>query len=151
MRTFDTVSRDDDRIAGYSSRGPSWYDGYAKPDIMAPGHKMVSMADAGSYLYLNYAGNRVEANGLHYLSLSGTSMASPHAAGCAALLIEAGDATTPDEIETRLKTSGVQVTDPKNDLTFPRIDCVPDQNQPPELTVDADALVVDYPALWRRV
>lgn len=54
---------------------------------------------------------------------SGTSFASPHAAGCAALFIEAGVATTPDQIEARLEVSPVQVTDPKNGLTFPRIDC----------------------------
>ncbi|MCH7999341.1 MAG: S8 family serine peptidase [Chloroflexi bacterium] len=54
---------------------------------------------------------------------SGTSFASPHAAGCAALLIQAGVAVTPDQIETRLETSPVVVTDPTNGLQFPRIDC----------------------------
>jgi subtilisin family serine protease len=53
----------------------------------------------------------------------GTSMAAPHVAGCAALLIESGDATTPNAIETRLETSSVQVTDPTNNRTFPRVDC----------------------------
>ncbi|MCH8993549.1 MAG: S8 family serine peptidase [Chloroflexi bacterium] len=63
---------------------------------------------------------------------SGTSFASPHAAGCAALLIEAGVATTPDEIETRLETSPVTVTDATNGLSFPRIDCLEpgDQAEP---------------------
>ena len=54
---------------------------------------------------------------------SGTSMASPHAAGCAALLIASGEVATPDQIETRLETSPVQVTDATNGLTFPRIEC----------------------------
>jgi subtilisin family serine protease len=53
----------------------------------------------------------------------GTSGASPHAAGCAALLIDAGEALTPAAIETRLETSPFTVTDPTNDLTFPRLDC----------------------------
>ena len=52
---------------------------------------------------------------------SGTSMASPHAVGCAALLIEAGVATTPAEVEARLKNSSVQVS--AGGLMFPRIDC----------------------------
>jgi hypothetical protein len=52
-------------------------------------------------------------------------MASPHAAGCAALLIQVGLVATPDQIETRLKTSAVQVTNPTNGRTFPRIDCNP--------------------------
>jgi hypothetical protein len=53
----------------------------------------------------------------------GTSSASPHAAGCAALLIESGEALTPDAIETRLETSQFTVTEPENGLTFPRVDC----------------------------
>ena len=60
---------------------------------------------------------------------SGTSFASPHAAGCAALLIQAGVATTPDEIETRLETSPVTVTDATNGLSFPRIDCLEPSDQ----------------------
>ena len=37
LDTRNTTSRLDDEIPTYSSRGPSWYDGYAKPDIVAPG------------------------------------------------------------------------------------------------------------------
>jgi subtilase family protein/putative metal-binding protein len=54
----------------------------------------------------------------------GTSQASPHAAGCAADFLSANSALTPAQIETALKTSGVQVTDPKNNRTFPRINCL---------------------------
>jgi subtilisin family serine protease len=69
-------------------------------DILAPG---VNITSTGL------------ANGTD--TLSGTSMASPHAAGCAALFIEAGVATTPNQIEARLETSPVIVAG------FPRIDC----------------------------
>ncbi len=55
---------------------------------------------------------------------NGTSYASPHAAGCAALFIQAGTFTTPDEIEQRLESSKILVTDATNGLTFPRIDCL---------------------------
>ena len=40
---LDTRARQsltDDVIAPYSSRGPTWYDGFAKPDLVAPGHKL---------------------------------------------------------------------------------------------------------------
>ena len=36
-KTQGTVNVNDDLIADYSSRGPSWIDGYAKPDFAAPG------------------------------------------------------------------------------------------------------------------
>jgi subtilisin family serine protease len=77
-------------------------------DIMAPGVGIIS-----------------DAIGNGTTSASGTSMASPHAAGCAALLIQSGEATTPAQIELRLETSTILVTDPTNGLTFPRIDCHP--------------------------
>lgn len=66
------------------------------------------------------------------VGLQGTSMAAPHVTACIALLIESGDATTPNAIETRLETSAVQVTDATNNLTFPRVDCAP---APPRSTI----------------
>ena len=48
--TFQTATRQDDRMASYSSRGPSWYDGFAKPDIVAPGDALKSDRAPGSTL-----------------------------------------------------------------------------------------------------
>eukprot|EP00522_Entomoneis_paludosa_P010579 CAMPEP_0172450310 /NCGR_PEP_ID=MMETSP1065-20121228/8705_1 /TAXON_ID=265537 /ORGANISM="Amphiprora paludosa, Strain CCMP125" /LENGTH=642 /DNA_ID=CAMNT_0013202089 /DNA_START=155 /DNA_END=2083 /DNA_ORIENTATION=+ len=56
--------------------------------------------------------------------LTGTSFASPHAAGCAALLIESGDAVTPEAIQRRLGQSDVSVS--KFGISRPRINCKPD-------------------------
>jgi subtilisin family serine protease len=53
---------------------------------------------------------------------AGTSQATPHAAGAAALLLQVNPALTPDQIAAALKATGVQITDPRNGLTFPRID-----------------------------
>ena len=75
-------------------------------DLMAPGVGVLSSAIGDSTF-----------------TASGTSMASPHAAGCAALLIASQEAVTPNQIEARLETSPVQVFNPKNGLTFPRIEC----------------------------
>ena len=47
VMTQDTETRTDDRVAPYSSRGPTWYDGFAKPDVVAPGHKLTSDAAPG--------------------------------------------------------------------------------------------------------
>ena len=40
MNPKKTAARFDDRIDPYSSRGPSWYDGFAKPDVVAPGRTL---------------------------------------------------------------------------------------------------------------
>lgn len=84
----------------------SFTDSNETTDLMAPGVAIVSTGLRNA--------TRVA---------SGTSFASPHAAGCAALLIQAGVFVTPDQLEARLESSPVRVTDPTNGLTFPRLDC----------------------------
>ena len=55
----DTADRSDDTVAPYSSRGPAWYSGLAKPDLVAPGHRLVAVAAYGGTLYEQYADRRV--------------------------------------------------------------------------------------------
>jgi hypothetical protein len=54
----------------------------------------------------------------------GTSQASPHAAGCAANLLQADPTLDPTTLETILETTGPLVTDVTNGLSFPRVDCL---------------------------
>ena len=116
--------RADDRIATYSSRGPSRLDLILKPDIIAPGNKIISVCSQGSYLdtcaggtndvpqsyyMLHQDPNHVSTD---YFQLSGTSMASPVVAGAAALLLQANPTLTPDTIKARLMLSADKWTDP---------------------------------------
>jgi len=87
--TLDTITRDDDRVADYSSRGPSWFDGFAKPDAIAPGHHLISNMVAGSTLSRIAALNKKARNGRAFLELSGSSMAAAVGSGVVALVLDA--------------------------------------------------------------
>ena len=76
--------RGDDRVAKYSSRGPTWYDARAKPDLVAPGHGLVAAAAKSSTLYLNNPALSVDDA---YLRLNGTSMAAAVVSGTVALIL----------------------------------------------------------------
>ena len=90
--TKGTATYSDDEVTAYSSRGPTWYDGYAKPDIVAPGYKLVADVATNGWLYEEYPGSLVVAQGEddpNLISLSGTSMASAVTTGVVAVMIEA--------------------------------------------------------------
>ena len=86
----------------YSSRGPTG-DGRLKPDVMAPGGAIMS-ASAGS--------------GDGYVSYSGTSMATPHVAGVAALMIQANDDIAPTSNSDYVKQILRETSDHRIPLDF---------------------------------
>jgi subtilisin family serine protease len=94
------ASSDDDTILEASSRGPT-SDGRVKPDVLFPGAGIVSCRARDTSLGspLNTA----------YTEASGTSMATPHASGAAALLLEADPGLTPSEIKELMMTSAVDL------------------------------------------
>ena len=87
--THNTIVRTDDRLADYSSRGPSWYDGIAKPDVLGPGQALISNDAVGSTLDRDYPYLVVRSGYTKYLRLSGSSMATGVVSGLVALVIEA--------------------------------------------------------------
>ena len=78
-----TVGRADDLVGPYSSRGPTWNDKYAKPDLVAPGHKIVQFVGVSSSLNTQYPSLRVGTGTTtsQPLSLTGTSMAAAVTSG----------------------------------------------------------------------
>jgi serine protease AprX len=86
-----TESIADDRVAYFSSRGPSWFDGYAKPDLLAPGVGLVSDAARAATLFTMYPELKKSAakGGDDFAKLSGTSMAAAVATGVVSLVLEA--------------------------------------------------------------
>jgi serine protease AprX len=106
--TQGTTNRRDDKIAPYSSRGPTMIDFAAKPDLVAPGTGTVSLSTQNSLFYLTktsllMSGKRWGLAYQPYLTLSGTSMATPVVAGTVALMLEANPNLTPNMVKAILQ------------------------------------------------
>lgn len=79
-------------LAPFSATGPRLGDGGLKPDITAPGVRIVA-ARANGITARNPVGE-------HYQRINGTSMATPHVSGAAAILAQANPGWDADELKT---------------------------------------------------
>ncbi|MFO8184487.1 MAG: S8 family peptidase [Candidatus Aegiribacteria sp.] len=103
-----------DQIAGFSSRGPvTWWGSVApwndygdsqpliKPDISAPGVDVLSTQLGGGYT-----------------TMSGTSMATPHVAGVAALLLSVNPNLTVAQLDSLIEITSLDLGTAGKDNTF---------------------------------
>jgi serine protease AprX len=110
--TRQTATTDDDAVPYYSSVGPTLWDEYAKPDLVAPGNRLISLRVKGSYIDTTYPQNLIPVASYvpgapvdadpSYLMLSGTSTAAPVGAGVAALMIGQDPSLSPDDVKVRM-------------------------------------------------
>ncbi|MBF0546123.1 MAG: S8 family serine peptidase [Candidatus Riflebacteria bacterium] len=100
-----------DGLSFFSSIGPSTWNGatYTKPDVAAPGSKVVSC----------------KANSTGLVSMDGTSMACPHVSGLVALMLQANPKLTVNEIREKGEATVVDLgaTGKDNKFGSGRIDC----------------------------
>jgi subtilisin family serine protease len=130
VRSAETLSRADDTINTFSSRGPTRGgvlndngervpDNLLKPDLVAPGNNVISAEASaetkrrgGSALADNNPGLRVGSDSRGdrgVMKLSGTSVAAPAVAGTVALMLQANPGLTPPLIKAALQYSAQPV------------------------------------------
>jgi uncharacterized repeat protein (TIGR01451 family) len=90
--TLDVADSNGDIMAGFSSRGPNRSADTIAPSVGAPGVDIIAANGVGGEISWGFN--------------SGTSMASPHVAGSAALLMSIHPDWTPAEVESALMTTG---------------------------------------------
>ncbi|HEY3107415.1 MAG TPA: S8 family peptidase [Chloroflexota bacterium] len=118
-----TAAVADDQLAWFSAWGAA-SDAPTRPDLVAPGRRIVSLRVPGSYLDQRFPDRVVLAsNGASYFRLTGTSMATPIVAGAAALLLQRQPGLQPDQVKALLtgttqtygQSSGTAPPDPAAD------------------------------------
>jgi serine protease AprX len=99
---------EDDNVPTWSSTGPT-FDGFFKPDVLAPGMNVVSYMHNGSgeipylvQIHPDYSENAI------LFRMNGTSMATAAASGVVALMLDHDPTLTPDEVKFRLLYSAQQ-------------------------------------------
>jgi serine protease AprX len=113
VKTMATATVRDDQMASYSSKGPSYIDHIAKPDLVAPGNLVTSLRFPNDPLALSvdplyqtldkfYITNGDSNLSPNYFPLSGTSMAAGVTSGSVALLMQARPRLTPDQAKAFL-------------------------------------------------
>ena len=142
----------DDQITSWSSRGTT-QDGFAKPDLYAPGAHIVSTLAPNS-AFATMCPSCVRDGG--YIQAGGTSMAAPIISGIVAAILEKRPTWTPNQVKgallstTRTITSGREV-DALNAYSASADKLVSNTGLTPNQYVDAASGAIDYTrSSWSR-
>jgi serine protease AprX len=94
----------DDYVSSFSSRGPTLFDHVLKPDLLAPGNRIMAPYSEGSALGPLVGSDKIVC-GYSYLRLSGTSMAAGLVSGAVARMLQKDPSLMPDTVKARLMKS----------------------------------------------
>ena len=107
-----TLDTSDDRVADYSSRGPTKYEMAVKPDVVAPGTRLVSLEAPDSYLASTYPQWHIAGGGKNaYMKLTGSSMSAGVVSGGVALLLDAYPDLSPTQVKLAVQLGARFVRD----------------------------------------
>jgi serine protease AprX len=101
----ETPATSDDRLPLFSGRGPTAH-GLAKPDVVAPGGRVIGLRAPGSTIEQVAPGGGIDDV---YRRGSGTSMSAGVVSGLSALLLQAHPEWTPDRLKFALMSTAVKV------------------------------------------
>jgi serine protease AprX len=98
---FGTPQLGDDHLPNFSSHGPTAADGLPKPDVVAPGAHLVSLAAPGAAITTMFPSSMTPP----YRAGSGTSMSTAVTSGVVALMLAANPSMTPDRVKYALMST----------------------------------------------
>ncbi len=101
-----TSKRDDDTIPPFVSRGPT-QDGLSKPDLVAPGTRLISLRAPGSTVDTMHPQARVGDDGFRG---SGTSFSAPIVSGIVAQMLQADPTLTPNQVKHGLLAGATAIS-----------------------------------------
>ncbi len=95
-----TLSTDDDQVATFSAYSTT-ESGFAKPDLVAPGRRIIGLLPENDKLSMgtDHPSNQIDKT---YFKMSGTSVSAPMVSGAVALLLQDEPSLTPDQVKYRL-------------------------------------------------
>jgi serine protease AprX len=99
---FTPEDRTDDRLATFSAAGPT-FEGFVKPDLLAPGGHMLGQMPPYAWLPLEHPEFVQQIN--DYFTMSGTSQATAVVSGVLALMLQAEPKLKPDDAKCRVIAS----------------------------------------------
>jgi serine protease AprX len=111
-----TLASSDDAAADWSARGHT-PDGFAKPEIGAPGRTIWGPVPVSSTMYSEHS-DHINAADPRYFWMSGTSFAAPMVSGAAALIKLAHPTWTPDQVKGALMVSAAPNTTNPGDFSY---------------------------------